>query len=268
MSSGKKVYNVQSSEVSGLIGRNKYCPREQAMLKFIKRMNYNNFKRLLRVINVREVYVIANELLSESGNIKDKFTEAICASNTDELQDKLKELYKEIENTNYYKTKKEYLQNEIKGRVYMTRGTKYEKKGIDQYQHKTKKKITNRNEEMIEKVVKRLPEYTIMLRSKIDGIDRANNCLIEHKNRVYELFDEIPVHEQVQLEIYMRVTGLSKCKLVQTHFNEVSEIDFVPTTQGWKEIKTKLIATMIEIHDLLGNEDKLKTFISKYRKYL
>jgi hypothetical protein len=235
MSSGEKVYNVQSSEVSGLIGRNKYCPREQAMLKFIKRMNYNNFKHILRVINVREVYVIANELLSESGNIKDKFTEAIRASNTNELQDKLEELYKEIEKTNYYKTKK---------------------------------KITNRNEEMIEKVVKRFPEYTIMLRSKIDGIDRANNCLIEHKNRVYELFNEIPDHEQVQLEIYMRVTGLSKCKLVQTHFNEVSEIDFVPTTQGWKEIKTKLIATMIEIHDLLENEIKLKTFISKYRKYL
>lgn len=268
MTSEEHIYNVQSSEVSGLIGRNKYCPREQAMLKFIKRMNYNNFKRLLRVINVREVYVIATELLSESGSIKDKFTKAIRASDNDELQDKLKELYKEIEKTDYYKTKKEYLQNEIKGRVYMKRGTKYEKKGIDQYQHKTKKKITDRNEEMIEKIVKRLPEYTIMLRSKIDGIDRANNCLIEHKNRVYELFDEIPDHEQVQLEIYMRVTGLSTCKLVQTHFNEVSEIGFVATTEGWKEIKTELITTMAKIHKLLKNEEKLKKFMSKYRKYL
>ena len=267
MTSEEHIYNVQSSEVSGLIGRNKYCPREQAMLKFIKRMNYDNFKSLLRVINVREVYVIATELLSESGSIKEKFMEAIHASDNDELHDKLKELYKEIEKTDY-KTKKEQLQNEIKGRVYMKRGTKYEKKGIDQYQHKTKKKITNRNEEMIEKVVKRLPEYTIMLRSKIDGVDRANDCLIEHKNRVYELYNEIPDHEQVQLEIYMRVTGLSKCKLVQTHFDEVSEIDFVPTTQGWKEIKTELINTIAEIHELLENEEKLKKFMSKYRKYL
>ena len=267
MSSEGNVYNVQSSEVSGLIGRNKYCPREQAILKFIKRMNYNNFKRILRIINVREVYEIATELLS-SGIIKDKFIEAVNASSNKKLQDKLQELYKEIENTDYYKTKKEYLQNEIKGRVFMKRGTKYEKKGIDQYQRKTKKKITDRNEEMIEKIVKRLPKYTIMLRSKIDGIDRANNCLIEHKNRVYELFDEIPEYEKVQLEIYMRVTGLAKCKLVQTHFDEVSEIDFVPTTQGWKKIKTELISTIAEIHNLLENEDKLKKFISKYRKYL
>lgn len=268
MTSEEKVYNVQSSEVSGLIGCNQYCPREQAMLKFIKRMDYNNFKRILRVINVREVYVIANELLSENGNIKDKFKEAINAVSNEELQKCLKNLYKEIEKTPYYKTKKEYLQNEIKGRVYMKRGNKYENKGINQYQRKTKTKITDRNEETIEKVIKRLPEYTIVLRSKIDGVDRKNDCLIEHKNRVYELFDQIPEYEQIQLEIYMRVTGLSKCKLVQTHFNDTCEIEFIPTTEGWKKIKTQLIHTIAEIHNLLENEDKLKTFISKYRKYL
>jgi hypothetical protein len=263
-----KVYNIQSSEVSGLIGRNKYCPREQAMLKFIKRMDYNRFKRLLRAINVREVYVIANELLSASGSIKDIFTKAIRASSEEELQICLDKLLAEIQETDYYKTKKEFLQNEIKGRVYMKRGSKYENKGINQYERKTGYKITDRNSEMIEKIIKRQLDYTIMLRAKIDGIDRENDCLIEHKNRVYELFDEIPEYEQVQLEIYTRVTGLTNCKLVQTYFDEVSELEFIPTTKGWKDIKTHLINTIAKAHELMENEEKLKKFMSKYRKYL
>ena len=59
---------------------------------------------------------------------------------------------------------------------------------------------------MFEKIIKRDPEYTIILRGKVDGIDRENNWLIEHKNRVNELFETIPSYEKVQLQIYMYIT--------------------------------------------------------------
>ena len=66
---------------------------------------------------------------------------------------------------------------------------------------------------------------------KIDGIDRENNCLIEHKNRVNELFKTIPSYGKVQLQIYMYITKLETCKLIQTHFDETSELEFVSTTK-------------------------------------
>ena len=83
---------------------------------------------------------------------------------------------------------KESIQNEVKSRINKKRGNKYEHKGINQYEKKTKRVVTDRNAEMFEKIVKREEDYTIVLRAKIDGIDRENNCLIEHKNRVNELF--------------------------------------------------------------------------------
>lgn len=262
------IYNVRTSEVSGLIGRNPFCPREQAILRFIKRMNYTKFNQLLRKINVREVSVIANELLSKNERIKNVFSTALKVSSNEELAKYKDKLYEEIQKTDFYKTKKDSLINEINSRINIKRGTAYEKKGVDNYEKVTGYKITDRNSEMIEKIIKRLPEYTIILRSKIDGVDRKNNCLIEHKNRVSKIYDEISDNEKVQLEIYMRVTGLKNCKLVQTHFDEVSEIEFKHSLAGWKKIKTCLIETMAGIHSLIENEEKLKKFMSKYRKYI
>lgn len=263
-----RTYTVQTSEVAGLINRNPYCTQEQAMLRFMKRMDYNTFKSIIKEIHVREVRLIADDLLRSNKTIKDLYYRAVKEPDNDLLQDRLDDISEAIEDTDYYKTKKEVLQNEMKGRVYIKRGTLYENKGIDQYEKKTNRKVTDRNTEMIEKIVKRFPDHTIMLRAKIDGIDRENNCLIEHKNRVFELFDEIPDYEKVQLEIYMRLTQLDSCKLVQTHFDEVSELDFEHSVENWKEIKGELIQVVEKAHELLQDRTKLKKFMSTYRKYL
>ena len=156
----------------------------------------------------------------------------------------------------------------MKSRINKKRGNKYENKGINQYERKAKRVITDRNSEMFEKIIKRTPEYTIVLRAKIDGIDRENNCLIEHKNRVNELFEEIPPYEKVQLQIYMHITKLKSCKLIQTHFKETSELEFVSTVKRWKKIKFALIKCIGDIHTLMQNPEKMKRFISKYRRYL
>ena len=103
---------------------------------------------------------------------------------------------------------------------------------------------------------------------KIDGIDRDNNCLIEHKNRVNELFERIPSYEKVQLEIYMHITKLGSCKLIQTHFEDTSELVFEPSVKRWKKIKFALIKCIQRIHELMKDPEDMKRFMSKYRKYL
>ena len=56
----KKVYYVQSSEVASLIGQNPYNPVEQAMLRFMKRVNYKQFKEIVKIINVNEVALVTD----------------------------------------------------------------------------------------------------------------------------------------------------------------------------------------------------------------
>ena len=264
----KKIYYVQSSEVASLSGLNPYNPVEQAILRFMKRVNYKKFKEIVKIINVNEVVLIVDELLTKNKEIRNLFYKAINAKDNDSLQNYFDVIYDAIEETTYYKTMKESIQNEVKSRINKKRGNKFENKGINQYEKKTKRNITDRNSEMFEKIIKREDDYTIVLRAKIDGIDRDNNCLIEHKNRVYELFKEIPSYEKVQLQIYMHITKLDSCKLVQTHFDETSELEFTPSIKRWKKIKFALIDCIQRIHSLMEDQDKMKRFISKYRKYL
>ena len=49
-------------------------------------------------------------------------------------------------------------------------------------------------------------EHTIYICGKIDGIE--NNELIEVKNRRNRLFEFIPLYEQIQTEVYFRLTDL------------------------------------------------------------
>ena len=264
----KKVYYVQSSEVASLIGQNPYNPVEQAMLRFMKRVNYKKFKELVKVINVNEVALVTDALLKKNQEVRNLFWKAINAPDNDILQAYFEKIYNAIEETTYYKTMKECIQNEVKSRINKKRGNKYEHKGINQYEKKTKRVVTDRNAEMFEKIVKREEDYTIVLRAKIDGIDRENNCLIEHKNRVNELFKKIPSYEKVQLQIYMHITKLDSCKLVQTHFNDTSELPFEPSIKRWKKIKFALIKCIRRIHELMEEPEEMKRFMSKYRKFL
>mgnify|MGYP001280115615 CR=1 FL=1 len=264
----KPIYYVQSSETAALIGRNPYTPVEQAILRFMKRKNYSKFKDIVKQINVNEVTIVTDKMLKENVAIQTLFYKAIKAKENDLLQDYFKLIYTAIEETNYYKTMKEFIQEEVKSRINKARGTRFENKGINQYEKKAQKRVTDRNSEMFEKIVKREEDYTIVLRAKIDGIDRDNNCLIEHKNRVNELFKEIPIYEKVQLEIYMHITQLGSCKLVQTHFEDTNELSFQHSKKGWKEIKKSLIQVIRRVHELMNKPDEMKRFMSKYRKYL
>jgi hypothetical protein len=264
----KKVYYVQSSEVASLSGLNQYNPVEQAMLRFMKRVNYKHFKDIVKIINVNEVVLVTDALLKKNKIVRTLFYGAINAKDNDILQNYFEEIYDAIEETTYYKTMKECIQKEVKSRINKKRGNKYEHKGINQYEKKTKHVVTDRNSEMFEKIVKREEDYTIVLRAKIDGIDRDNNCLIEHKNRVNELFEKIPSYEKVQLEIYMHITKLGSCKLVQTHFEDTSELPFESSVKRWKKIKFALIKCIRKIHEIMEEPEKMKRFMSKYRKYL
>lgn len=264
----KQVYYVQSSEVASLIGKNPYVPVEQAMLRFMKRVNYRQFKNIVKTINANEVGLVTDALLKKNNTVRNLFYKAINATDNTVLKSYFELIYDAIEETTYYKTMKESVQKEVKSRINKKRGNKFEDKGINQYENKTKRTITDRNSEMFEKIIKREEEYTIVLRAKIDGIDRENDCLIEHKNRVNELFEKIPSYEKVQLEIYMHITKLGSCKLVQTHFEDTSEMEYIPSTKRWKIIKFGIIDCIRTIHELMDNPDKMKRFVSKYRKYL
>ena len=74
----------------------------------------------------------------------------------------------------------------------------------------------------------------IYICGKIDGIE--DNQLIEIKNRRNRLFEYIPIYEQIQIEIYLRLTGLQTGKLIQNYNESTSEIIIKNNDTLWDDI--------------------------------
>ena len=68
-----------------------------------------------------------------------------------------------------------------------------------------------------------------------------DNELIEVKNRRNRLFEFIPLYEQIQTEVYFRLTDLKKGKLIQNYNDTQSVIEINSSDTLWDTIITELV---------------------------
>ena len=126
----------------------------------------------------------------------------------------------------------------LNGYINKQRGIKNENKIIDKYQKKNNTKIYNNNDCLYKMKLFDLDKFTFNICGKIDGIE--NNELIEIKNRRNHLFTTIPIYEQIQTEIYFRLTNLTKGKLIQNYNDTQSIFDIKISQDLWDTILNEL----------------------------
>lgn len=260
------TYYVQASEVAGLIGLNPYQPVEKVLLKFIQRHKHSQVFEILKECNLRKIEDMSKEAIHNNNVLSIWYKKALKCQENEKLQKIFGTIEKVINKDEEIKQKKE-IYNEIKSTIQKRRGNIYENKGINKYEQKFKKTITDRNSQIFEKIING-GDFKIIIKAKVDGIDRENNCLIEHKNRVRRLFDEIPGYEKVQLCIYLKLTNMDICKLIQTHFDDTKELEYTNDESFWKQIKVSLKKIIKKAHKILNDPNELKKFIIKNQAYL
>ena len=69
----------------------------------------------------------------------------------------------------------------------------------------------------------------------VDGIINGDT-VVESKNRMRRLLKTIPEYEQVQLEVYLWLTGFKKAVLVESYNTEQFTIPYEHSPDKWKEI--------------------------------
>jgi hypothetical protein len=62
---------------------------------------------------------------------------------------------------------------------------------------------------------------------KMDGIQTTNEnpCIIEVKNRTRGFFNEIRDYEMTQMQLYMYITGIDNCRLVEDYNSQLNVLD-------------------------------------------
>ena len=130
---------------------------------------------------------------------------------------------------------------EIKHDLQMKRGNIKEDKNLDNTQRKKNIVITERNEQMYEKVLYIDPNklFRIVLRGKVDGMNKE--YVVETKNRTKRLFNKIPDYEKVQLNAYMFLVEKEKSLHIENYNDTSNEIEYEYDKLFWDDCLEKIM---------------------------
>ena len=261
----KHIY-LNASEIAGLIGKNPYKEQNECIHNVLCRIKkeknmvdvdkfniikIDELKELIKTFSKEELITKeSSEILKKSllekpeskSEISKKLFELASADsinekNTNNIEKKQKKLEEKL-NSIVKTGNKELIKDYVGGYINKERGTKNEKKIIKDYEKITKSQITNNNDCLYKVKLFDVSDCMIFICGKIDGI--RGDTLIEIKNRRNRLFTFIPEYEKIQIEIYLRLTGLEKCKLVQNYNEEQSSFDYVKDEKLWSVIKSSI----------------------------
>lgn len=271
------VYNA--SEIAALINKNPYKTQDEIihniLCKFKKvenKADLDNFKSIskddttkLLDLFYKNSYLNKtqfNDYLEKLNNVKtedqklkldknimENITKnCINTSNTNHCLNLQKKIDENIDNVLKNKDNSE-LKKYLNGHINKKRGIKNEDKIIKEYSKKYNKKITDNNSKLYKIHLFDIEKYKIYICGKIDGIE--NDELIEVKNRKNRLFTFIPEYEQIQIQIYFKLTGLSTGKLIQNYNEEQSILPINQDDNIWNTIIEELNIVSHKIIELL-----------------
>jgi len=172
----------------------------------------------------------------------------IKLNNTNDCIKQQKILEKKVDNILGEKNTKE-IKEYMNGFINKKRGIRNENKIIEQYAKKYKTNVTNNNSKLYKYKLCSINDIDFYICGKIDGIE--NDELIEVKNRKNRLFTFIPEYEQIQIEIYFKLTNLNKGKLIQNYNDTQSIILIEQNNDLWNIIETELNIVANKLIDLL-----------------
>lgn len=129
------------------------------------------------------------------------------------------------------------LQQVMTAMVAKSRGIRLESKATNKLQTHFKRAIHSRNTVLYE-----LPMHSYIIVGKIDGIidDAGEKVLVETKTRRSRLFHSIPIYEQVQMEVYLRMVGCNQAILNQHLNDQMSTLRYTRNDDLWESIQNKL----------------------------
>jgi hypothetical protein len=118
------------------------------------------------------------------------------------------------------------VQERVRAEASKARGTRDEGRALDQYEVQTGLQVTDRNDKLYRYEVSwgDVPPPTqrkVVIVGRVDGI--ADGQLTEVKNRMKGFFAHIPLYERVQVQCYMKMTGLTTCRFVQRYNDQIRE---------------------------------------------
>lgn len=195
--------------------------------KFWKRFDsdYDN------VINLANKKVQENENTEHVETIK-KNIYNISTSNLQKTRDLLKEEFSKLENCTFEQQQKiindknfsTYEKKHIVNYINTNHGIQQENSVLENHESDKKIKLDKTQTRFEKDLDIDNSNYKWLLVGRMDGINHEEKTIVEIKNRTKGLFHFLKDYENVQLQLYMYLSGLRKCILIEKFKNKSNEI--------------------------------------------
>jgi hypothetical protein len=148
------------------------------------------------------------------------------------------------------------LVSEARGEVSKKRGLNNENSILNTYE-------TVNNVEVVERNTKNLKMDfpTFKLVGRTDGWVAAHNRIVDSKDRT-RFFPEVPIYDEIQLRVYMRMSGATEAELLERFPDgRTRTTKFMNDPVQWAVIEDSLTAAVVKMNQALNSPTDLERIV-------
>jgi 5-hydroxyisourate hydrolase-like protein (transthyretin family) len=147
---------------------------------------------------------------------------------------------------------------EAKSEVRMKRGLNNENKILNTYEVDHNVEVTERNTKNLN-----MDFGTFKLTGRTDGWVAAHNRIVDSKDRT-RFFPEVPIYDEIQLRVYMKMTGATESELIENFPDGTKRVTkFMNDVEKWDLIERCLRDATTRMNDILADDSQLEVLIGK-----
>ena len=264
---------INSSEISGLTGYNKYIKSDKYVEIFIKNLykhredlkeNDENSGDMVFMTESEKTKLLLSDL-TESDKVKINDIIKSDIKDNKELHNSSNKIQKIINNSDVVSEQKDKIIREMDSKINCNYGVNTESKAIKMYETKTNNKVYENNSKCYTKYFD-----NFLICGKIDGlIEKSGKLYInEIKNRKNRIFNLIPIYEKIQLISYTKLLENTNIIFTQCKDDEQETIilENYIDEKLWKIILNRLNDYVFCIYNLRNDNKLRKKFLSLTEK--
>jgi hypothetical protein len=239
---------IKASDVAACIGLNPYKPASEVRDELWKKYWPETFEGLTK----REEAQVSLAKSSAAQNILDRAV-SFKAKDSAEAQTNFEKARSEIEkDSTLAPADKEKVIEHLRSKCYTTHGTRSEDKTADKVAEETGATLLRDNSFYTLPLLETEDGTTFHVTGKIDRIEVApdgRRTLVEIKNRTRCLFRSVREYENVQIQVYLRMLGLVRAKLIEQYNNTTATQLITRDEELWdNSIWPGLLDFAIDLH--------------------
>lgn len=263
-------YFLYSSQLAAFIGKNPHTNACRVFNKLYEKYFEDIIKSYKLENQVKEHNVGDTAKLEKiSEKVGDKKllikVDDLCKRNlsTKLMQKERAALIKKLEPSLNEEEKKE-VKKALEGYTNKKFGTIREINALDIYKQKFNCDVITKIQQRSKKILE-IDGHELWLISRLDGM-KMDGTVVEIKNRIYKLFEEVREYEWVQVQAYLQVYGLPKAELVE--YLKVGEgemkVNMIDKDDKyWEDIMKMEMGYYFRVFlAIVGVEKKMKKYMS------